>query len=127
MRDQNGIAPERTSGVLVVEVRGQLDIDTVLQWTTVIEATICELPGPHLLVLDLGELEFLSVRGIRGLLRAFELCWERGISGCLIATPGGAVERVIRLTGLAGRVPLFPHRVAAIAAYQPTEMRWLPG
>ncbi|WP_370965243.1 STAS domain-containing protein [Amycolatopsis sp. cg9] len=126
MRDHEGIAPERTSGVLVVEVSGELDIDTVGQWTKVIEDTICELPGPHLLVLDLGQLEFLSVRGIRGLLRAFELCWERGISGCLIATPGSAVERVIRLAGLTGRVPLFPHRLAAIAAYQPTEMRWLP-
>ncbi|WP_410630846.1 STAS domain-containing protein [Amycolatopsis sp. cmx-4-83] len=125
MRDQDGIATERTSGVLVVEVRGRLDIDTVTQWTAVIEATLCELPGPHRLVIDLGQLEFLSARGIRGLQRAFELCHERGISGCLIANPGSAVEKVIRLAGLAGRVPVFSHRLAAIAAYQPTEMRWL--
>ncbi|MDQ7802837.1 STAS domain-containing protein [Amycolatopsis sp. A133] len=124
MRDD--IASQRTSGVLVVEVRGELDIDTVLRWTTVLEAAICELPAPRLLVLDLTMLEFLSVRGVRGLLGVFDLCRVRGIAGCLIVPPGSAVDRVVRFTGLGGRVPVFPHRLLAIATHQPTEMRWLP-
>ncbi|MGW4057903.1 STAS domain-containing protein [Amycolatopsis sp. NPDC004747] len=124
MRDDT--VSEQASGVLVVELRGELDIDAVLQWTSVLEAAVCELPGPHLLVLDLGKLEFLSARGVRGLLRAFELCRTRGIAGCLIVPPVSDVERVVRLTGLAGRVPVFPHRLLAIARYQPAEVRWLP-
>ncbi|WP_103347513.1 STAS domain-containing protein [Amycolatopsis sp. CA-128772] len=124
MRDD--IATERPGGVLVVEVRGELDIDSVLRWTTVFEAAICELPGPHLLVLDLGLLEFLSVRGARGMLGAFARCRQRGIAGCLITPPGTDVERVVRLTGLAGEVPVFEHRLSAIAAYQPDAVRWLP-
>ncbi len=119
------IAPERTSGVLVVEVRGELDIATVVRWTTVIEAAICELPGPHLLVVDLAELGFLSARGAAGLLEAFDLCRDRGIDGCLIVPPGTAVSRVVRLSGLDHRVPVYPNRLAAIAATQPVEMRWL--
>ncbi|SFW87539.1 STAS domain-containing protein [Amycolatopsis australiensis] len=126
MRDQEEAVSARSRGVLVVEVRGELDIGTVLRWTTLIEAAICELPDPHLLVVDLASLEFLSVRGARGLFEVMEGCRGRGIAGCLIATPGTVVERAVRLTGLAGRVPVFPSRLAAIAAYQPVEMRWLP-
>ncbi len=63
--------------MLVVEVRGELDISTVLRWTAVLEAAICELTAPHLLVLDL-ELEFLSASGARGLLGAVERCPRRG-------------------------------------------------
>ncbi|MEU5266009.1 STAS domain-containing protein [Amycolatopsis sp. NPDC021455] len=124
MRDD--IVSKRLGGVLVVEVRGELDIDTVLRWTTVLEAAICELPGPHLLVLDLSMLEFLSARGVHGMLKVFALCRQRGISACLIAPPGSDAERVIELTGLGDRVPVFAHRLLAIAAYQPVEVRWLP-
>lgn len=124
MRDDK--ATDRPGGVLVVEVRGELDIDTVLRWTTVFEAAICEMPGPHLLVLDLGLLDFLSVRGARGLLGALARCRERGIAGCLIAAPDSNVERVVRFTGLPARVPVFEHRLLAIAAYQPVAVRWLP-
>jgi len=127
MRDDDEILARRTSGVLVVEVRGELSIDTVLRWTTLFEAAICELPEPHLLVLDLTSLQFLSARGARGLLEAIECCRDRGLAGCLIVTPGSVVDRVVRLTGIAGRVPVYPNRLAAIAAHQPVAMRWLPG
>jgi anti-anti-sigma factor len=119
------IAAERTGGVLVVEVRGELDIDTVLRWTAVIEAAICELPGPHLLAVDLTQLDFLSARGAAGLLEAFDLCRERGVDGCLIAPADTVVSRVVCLSGLDRRVPVYPDRLAAIAACQPVEMRWL--
>jgi anti-anti-sigma factor len=119
------IAAQRTSGVLVVEVRGELDIDTVLRWTAVLEAAICELPGPHLLAVDLGELGFLSASGATGLLEAFDRCRDRGVDGCLIVPAGTAVGRVVRLSGLDRRVPVYPDRLAAIAACQPVEMRWL--
>lgn len=125
--DETGTLSRRTSGVLVVEVRGELTIDTVLRWTTLFEAAICELPEPHLLVFDLTSLEYLSARGARGLLEAIDGCRERGIGGCLIVTPGSLAERVVRLTGIADRVPVYPNRLVAIAAHQPTEMRWLPG
>ena len=127
MRDDDEILSRRTSGVLVVEVRGELSIDTVLRWTTLFEAAICELPEPHLLVLDLTSLEFLSAHGARGLLEAMECCRDRGITGCLIVTPGSVADRVVRLTGLGDRVRVFPNRLSAIAASQPVAMRWLPG
>ncbi|MGW5715455.1 STAS domain-containing protein [Amycolatopsis sp. NPDC003865] len=127
MREHDEAVPERTSGVLVIEIRGELDIDTVLRWTTLIEAALCELPAPHLLVLDLATLEFLSARGARGLLEAVECCQGRGIDGCLIVTPGSVADRVVRLTGLGDRVRVYPNRLTAIAASQPVAMRWLPG
>ncbi|KDN24208.1 STAS domain-containing protein [Amycolatopsis rifamycinica] len=123
---EDDIATEHSGGVLVVEMRGEPDIDAVRQRTGALEAAVCELPGPPLLVLDLGKLEFLSVRGVRGLQDVIERCRTRRIAGCLIVPPGSEVERVVRLTGLAGRVPVFPHRLLAIARYQPVEMRWLP-
>ncbi|MET9002639.1 STAS domain-containing protein [Amycolatopsis sp. Hca4] len=124
MRDDD-IALERSGGVLVVEMRGEPGITTVVRWATVLETALCELPSPRFLVVDLGLLGFLSARAVRGLLNVFEVCRARGIAGCLIVSPGSDVERVVRLTGLAGRVPVFPHRVLAIARYQPAEMRWL--
>jgi anti-anti-sigma factor len=123
MRDD--IASGRTSGVLVVEVQGEVDIATVLRWTTVVEAAICELPGPHLLVIDLGSLGFLSAHGARGLLEAIDLSRERGIDGCLIVKPGTPVARVVRLARLERRVAVFPDRLTAIATCQPVEVRWL--
>ncbi|GLY38567.1 hypothetical protein Amsp01_045910 [Amycolatopsis sp. NBRC 101858] len=127
MREREEAVAERISGALVVELRGELDIDTVLRWTTLIEAALCELPEPHLLVLDLTALEFLSAHGARGLLAAVEGYRDRGITGCLIVVPGSVPDRVVRLTRLAGQVRVFPNRLTAIAACQPVEMRWLPG
>ncbi|MDS0135649.1 MULTISPECIES: STAS domain-containing protein [unclassified Amycolatopsis] len=124
MRDDD-IASERSGGVLVVEMCGEPGIRTVLAWASLLETALCELPSPRSLVIDLGSLGFLTARGVRGLLSVFEVCRKRGISGCLIVSPGGDVERVVRLTGLAGQVPVFPHRLLAVARYQPAEMRWL--
>lgn len=126
MRDRNAAVSDRISGALVVEVRGELDIATVLRWTTVLEAAICELPEPHLLVLDLAALRFLSAHGSRALLEAVDKCRERGIGGCLIVTPGSVVDRVARMSGLTAAVPVYPNRLTAIAACQPIQMRWLP-
>jgi anti-anti-sigma factor len=122
--DQNGTISERTSGVLVVEVHGELDIAVVVRWTALVEAAFCELPEPHLLVLDLTELEFLTARAGRALLEAIGGCRGRGIAGCLIVVPGSIVDRVVRVAGIADRVPVFPNRLTAIAACQPVEMRW---
>ncbi len=124
MRDD--IASEQTGGALVVEMRGEPGIATVLRWATVFETALCELPGPRLLVIDLGLLDFLSECGGRGLSEAFERCRDRGLAGCLVAPPGTGVDRVVRRTGLGNRVPVFPHRLATIAAYQPVAVRWLP-
>ncbi|WP_284742589.1 STAS domain-containing protein [Amycolatopsis sp. RTGN1] len=127
MLERDEAITERISGALVIELQGELDIATVLRWTTLIEAAICELPEPHLLVLDLTALEFLSAHGARGLLAAVESYRDRGIAGCLIVVPGSVPDRVVRLTKLAGQVRVFPNRLTAIAACQPVEMRWLPG
>ncbi|WP_103340472.1 STAS domain-containing protein [Amycolatopsis sp. CA-126428] len=124
MRDDD-IASERSGGVLVVEMRGEPGITTVSRWAAVLETALSELPWPRLLVIDLGPLAFLSARGVRSLLGVFEVCRKRGISSCLIVSPGGDVERVVRRTGLADEVPVFSHRMLAIARYQPAEMRWL--
>jgi len=126
MRDHDGTVSERTSGVLVVEVRGEPYLSTLLRWTTMLEAAICELPAPHLLAVDLTMLTYLSARGSRALFQAVKQCRDRGIAACLIATPGDVVDRVLRLTGLAELAPVFPNRLTAIAASQPTEVRWMP-
>lgn len=127
MREREAAVAERIGGAPVVEVRGGLDIATVLRWPTLIEAAIGELPEPHLPVLDLTALEFLSAHGARGLLTAVERCRDRGMTGCLIVTPGSVPDRVARLTRLAARVRVFPDRLTAIAACQPVEVRRLPG
>jgi len=125
MRDDD-IASERSGGVLVVEMRGEPGITTVLRWASVLETALCELPWPRLLVIDLGRLDFLSERGVRGLLEAIERCRDRGLPRCLVAPPGTGVERVVRRTGLDELVRIFPDRLATVAAYQPVEVRWLP-
>jgi anti-anti-sigma factor len=124
MRDD--IASARSAGVLVVEVRGEPDITTVLRWAAVLETTLGELPWPRRLVLDPGRLDFLSERGAHGLVEALERCRDGGLPGCLVVPPGSGVERVLRRTGLGDRLPVFPDRLATIAAYQPVEVRWLP-
>jgi anti-anti-sigma regulatory factor len=125
MRDDD-IASEGSAGVLVVEMRGEPGITTVLRWATVLETALCELPWPRLLVIDLGRLEVLSERGVRGLLEALDRCRDRGLPGCLVAPPGTGVERAVRRMRLGDRIPVFPDRLATTVAYQPVEVRWLP-
>jgi anti-anti-sigma factor len=120
-----GTASGRSGGVLVLEVRGEPGITTVLRWATVLETTLCELPYPRLLVIDLGRLAFLSEHGAHGLSEAFERCRHRGLPGCLVAPPGTGVDRMVRQAGLGDHVPVFPDRLATVAAYQPVEVRWL--
>ncbi|MEU4523570.1 STAS domain-containing protein [Amycolatopsis sp. NPDC024027] len=125
MRDDD-IASERSGGVLVVEMCGEPGITKVLRRASVLETALCELPWPRLLVIDLGRLDFLSERGVHSLLEAIQRCRDRGLPGCLVASPGTGVERVVRRTGLGELVRVFPDRLATIVAYQPVEVRWLP-
>ncbi|MGW3963468.1 STAS domain-containing protein [Amycolatopsis sp. NPDC005003] len=125
MRDDD-IASERSGGVLVVEMRGEPGAATALRWATVLETALGELPWPRFLVIDLGSLASLPAGGVRGLLNVFEVSRARGIRGCLIVSPGSDVDRMVRFAGPAGPVPVFPHRMLAIARYQPAEVRWLP-
>ena len=88
-----------------------------------LETTVLDLCGEGVsaIELDLSQLTFMDSIGLRAVLRAQELCAERGYDFLVI--PGnGQVRRLLELTGTTNVLPLDDARPSPIAgADQPTE------
>ena len=95
----------RTEGVdaeFTVALTGELDLASAGQLDTAI-AELCA-DGAELIVLELGELEFMDSTGLRSVLVGDELC---KVSGCelLIGATSRQVERLFSVSGVAERLP----------------------
>jgi anti-sigma B factor antagonist len=88
----------------VVEVRGELDINTRVE----LDAVLAELPKPPMIVvLEFSGLSFVDSSGLKSLLnehrRARAAGYEFAIAGAL-----GPVREVFRITALDISLPLVP-------------------
>lgn len=81
--------------LLVVAVRGELDIATVDQFEEALATA--RASSPATLVIDLRELEFMDSTGLRAILLADQKATEDGLALALIRGPQ-AVHRVLELT-----------------------------
>jgi anti-sigma B factor antagonist len=86
-----------TATHVIVELRGELDIDS----TAIIEPTLSALArtGPVELRLDLGALAFCDTSGINLFLRLHHRC-TRANTRLVLTGVGGQPARVVRLVGL---------------------------
>lgn len=86
-----------THGMVVVEVRGELDMATAPRF----ESTVCDClrrHGPSLLTLDLTGVRFFSCAGVSALLRVDDVA--AGIPATVRLVAGDPVLRPLRLLGL---------------------------
>jgi anti-anti-sigma factor len=99
-------------GVLVLRVEGELDIATADTCRARLSDTLAEIhrhraasstshePPVGAVVLDLSELTFLSVRGMRMLSEFADALSRQAIATVLVARPGAFIRRVACLAGL---------------------------
>ena len=97
------------SGVFVIDVEGELDMNTAPQ----LERELHEpLASPDSgLVIDLSSCEFIDSTGIALIVRA----WQQLDGGFALCGIGDQVERVLDITGLEEAIPTHPGREEAIA------------
>jgi anti-anti-sigma factor len=105
------VRSEQDSGVFVIVVEGELDMNTASRLERELEAPLRN-PGANL-VIDLSRCEFIDSTGIALIVRAWQqLDGDGSFALCGIANQ---VERVLDITGLEDAIPTHPSREEAIA------------
>jgi anti-anti-sigma factor len=107
-----GAAASREGDTTLVRVHGELDVATVPS----LESELASLMagGTRSVVLDLRELDFIDVAGLRLALRLEGLAQLNGVRFALVRGPL-PVQRVFELTGMGRFVPVIddPRELAA--------------
>ncbi len=104
-RSTNGQAPDGDDGTLIVKVQGELDLATAEGLYRRGQAAIGR--QARLLLLDLTGLSFCDSRGLSAFVR---IANDADAAGCrygLIVAPQPLVEKVLQITGLDKRLPVF--------------------
>lgn len=96
------VKTEPAPGGLRVRVRGEVDIDTVGAMITELEAA--EAADATSIVLDLSGVSFLDSTGVSAIVRGALRSRAQGDRLRVVTSP--AVDRVIDLCGLRGRLPI---------------------
>jgi len=105
------VSTERDSGVFVIHVVGELDMNTAGQLERELEAPLADSSAG--LVIDLSRCEFIDSTGIALIVRAWQQ--REGAGSFAICGIGAQVERVLDITGLEGAIPTHGSREEAIA------------
>jgi anti-sigma B factor antagonist len=106
------VRSEQSQGVFVIQVEGELDMNTAPELERRLEGPI-SAPDSNLLI-DLSRCEFIDSTGIALIVRAWQALDNR-FSLCGI---GDQVKRVLDVTGLESAIPTHPNRDDALARLQ---------
>lgn len=82
--------------VPVLRVRGELDLSTAPELCGTVERAASN----HRLLIDLSDLSFCDSTGLRALVGAVREVEINGGRAALAVPPGGAMDKVLRLSGL---------------------------
>jgi anti-sigma B factor antagonist len=83
----------------VVRASGELDIDSAAQLCGAIQEAATHAPRPRV-VIDLTDVSFCDSTGLRALIGAVREVEVLGGRAVVAAEPGGALDRVLSLSGL---------------------------
>jgi anti-anti-sigma factor len=87
-----------SGGLIRIFLGGEADLATADELSRGLAAAIA-VDGVHKIVVDLAELSFCDSCGLAALDEAFDAARQRGVA-LRIATPRGAVRRILEITGL---------------------------
>lgn len=105
MAEQLEITESAEGESLILSVRGELDIATA----RLLDRRLSTLLGAHRqVVLDLAELSFIDSTGLAVLVRAAQAA-ERDGGGFSVRAVSASAQRVLELSGVAGRLKLLPN------------------
>ncbi|MFF2861024.1 STAS domain-containing protein [Streptomyces rubiginosohelvolus] len=102
------------SDAAVLQLRGELDVESVVQLDEAAHTALSAQPPPHLVVVDCAFLSFCDSSGIGGFVRLYQrLAAQQG--QLRLAAPPAAVARVFSLTGLDGVIAVHTSTEDALA------------
>lgn len=110
---------DKVDGMTVLFVAGELDLMTAAQMSDALMAG-CSLAGDRLAV-DLSELAFIDVAGVRVLLCAHQRLLGEGRAGIVVRGAQRIVRRVLVLTGCASLLDNSP--LAAVQGHSSSRVR----
>ncbi|MGW4062986.1 STAS domain-containing protein [Amycolatopsis sp. NPDC004747] len=99
---------------VLVTARGDLDTATAVDLATLLSDRLWATPDR--LVVDLSEVDFLGVAGIRVLLHAALQAGQGGTELLVVTGTNPVVRRALRVTGADRRLALAEHRPAPAPA-----------
>ncbi|MFH9613556.1 STAS domain-containing protein [Streptomyces pratensis] len=99
---------------VVVQLRGELDFESVVQLHEAAEAATAAQPGPELVVVDCTVLSFCDSSGIGSFIRLHQRVSANGGRLRLAAAPA-PLARVLSLTGLDAVIAVHPDAEDALA------------
>jgi anti-sigma B factor antagonist len=98
----------------VVSVSGRVDSNTAPTFEDALKKVIDG--GQHNVILELGEVEFMSSAGLRGMVSSLKAC-KSGGGSLVIATPSSRVVEVLQLAGLTSLFAVFDDVTAAVGSF----------
>jgi anti-sigma B factor antagonist len=110
--------PEQS--IAMLSLAGRLDANTVSQLERAL--TDAQLAGYRAIVIDLGELVYISSSGLRVLLTGRGNARKRG-TDVLLCNLQPAVREVLEMVGFSAVFPIFESREQAVAAALATSNR----
>ncbi|OLT48946.1 hypothetical protein BJF85_10790 [Saccharomonospora sp. CUA-673] len=93
------ITADRSDDAVIVRAKGEVDLGTVAQLTSALDAACDEASPPLAVVADLGGVTFLASSGLSALVRAHERCEDAG-TPLRVIVGNRAVLRGFEVTGL---------------------------
>ncbi|MFD4125333.1 STAS domain-containing protein [Streptomyces globisporus] len=103
------------SDAAVLQLRGELDVESVVQLEEAAHTVLTAQPPPHLVVVDCASLSFCDSSGIGGFVRLYQrLAAQEG--QLRLAAPPAAVTKVFSLTGLDSVIAVHTSTQAALGA-----------
>jgi len=124
--DLADVALERTDGLIVAMVVGEIDMSNAVRVRERIAGFVT--PEDWAVVLDLSELTFIDSTGLHAVSVLAELLEERRQRLFLCVSPSGSIARTVELVGLHS-ISIHADRdlaVAAAQADQPTSRPYPP-
>ncbi|GLW09126.1 hypothetical protein Misp01_42550 [Microtetraspora sp. NBRC 13810] len=106
---------------LVVRIAGEIDLVTVDGLRAFLRPVTGS--GPQVLIVDLTEVWFMSVVGVRCLDQAMRRMKDHGGEFHVVCPRGGAVDRLIRFQGLQHLMPVHERILDALRAPDPASGR----
>jgi anti-anti-sigma factor len=110
-RPQLELAYAQRDGVQIVELAGELDVDSVDELEAALSAAAAETGAR--VCLDMARLQFIDSTGLAAVIRAHIAVVEGGGAFSVVAGPG-AVRRTLETTGLMEMLSVVDDRDAAL-------------
>ena len=108
------VSSERREDTVVIIVAGQLDLSVVQE----LDAALADgaVDGARGVIVDMTELEFMDSSGLRALLLSADRFGTAGLPWAVALGKHSPVRRLLALSGVEDRLPLFTSRDEAVGS-----------